>query len=172
MELRLAQVARHIGSGSNPIWSIVQAMSALTPISDIGRHACYRCELGASARHKAADLGVAVTVVIGPHNSRTKAVGLGYNRDVRHDKPLPINAYPIVPILSVPVDTEAVGKRTAQALSAREAVEPRLKRRICKSAIVFCGQLDWHQYRRQAKRKDCQTDESAHRGLRRGAACR
>jgi len=35
---------------------------------------CYRCELGASARHKAADLGVAVTVVIGPHNSRTKAV--------------------------------------------------------------------------------------------------
>jgi hypothetical protein len=77
--------------------------------------------------------------------------------------------YPIVPILSVPVDilhTEVVGKRTAQALSAREAVEPRLKRRICKSAIVSCGQLDWHQYRRQAKRKDCQTDESAHRGLR------
>jgi hypothetical protein len=26
---------------------------------DIGRHACYRCELGASARHKAANLGVA-----------------------------------------------------------------------------------------------------------------
>src|ERR1700680_2329633 len=54
----------------------IRAMSALTPISDIGRHACYRCELGASARHKAADLGVTVTVVIGPHNSRTKAVGL------------------------------------------------------------------------------------------------
>jgi hypothetical protein len=25
--------------------------------------------------------------------------------------------------------------------------------------------LVWHQYRRQAKRKGCQTDESAHRSL-------
>src|SRR5437588_6601178 len=117
-----------------------------------------RLRLRAGTRHKAADLGVAVTVVIGPHNSRTKAVGLGYNREVRHDKPLPINSYPIVPILRVPVDilhTETVGKGAAQASSARKAVEPRLKRGICKPAIVSCGQLDWHQYRRQAKRKDC-----------------
>jgi len=61
-------------SGQKAASARIRAISALTPISDIGRHACYRCELGASARHKAADLGVAVTVVIGPHNSRTKAV--------------------------------------------------------------------------------------------------
>lgn len=51
---------------------------------------------------------------------------------------------------------------------ARHQVEPPLKRRICKSAVVSCDQLVWHQYRRQAKRKDCQTDASAHRGLRQG----
>src|SRR5262249_58154503 len=85
-----------------------------------------------------------------------------------HQKPLHITSPPIVPVRGVQVDilhTEAVGKRTAQASSAFEAVEPRLKRRICKSTIVSCGQLDWHLYRRQAKRKDCQ-NESAHRGLR------
>jgi hypothetical protein len=60
--------------------------------------------------------------------------------------------------------TDAVGKRTAQALSARETVEPGLERRIRKSAVVTRDQLVWHQYRRQAKRKGgCQTDESAHR---------
>ena len=31
-----AQVAQHSGSGSNPIRSVVQAMSALTPKADIG----------------------------------------------------------------------------------------------------------------------------------------
>ena len=74
-------------------------MSALTPISDIGRHACYRCELGASARHKAANLGVAVTVVIGPHDDRAETVGFGYNCRVGHHKPLPVNSYTIVALL-------------------------------------------------------------------------
>src|SRR5262249_38425117 len=69
--------------GQNSTCASVQAMSALTPISDIGRHACYRCELGASARHKAANLGVAVTVVIGPHDGRAETVGFGYNCRVR-----------------------------------------------------------------------------------------
>src|SRR5215472_3747918 len=144
--------------GQNP--TCVQAMSG---------HQASAKGLRASARHKAANLGVAVTVVIGPHNGRAETVGLGYNGVVRHDEPLSIDAHTIVPILGIPIDilhTEAVGKRTAQALSAREAVEPRLKRRICKSAVVSCDQLAWHQYRRQAKRKGCQTDESAHRGLR------
>jgi len=128
-----------------------------------------RLGLSSGTRHEAANLRCTIGFPVRPNHGRTKAVRLGYNREVRHDKPLPINSHPIVPILSVPVDilhTEAVGKGTAQASSACEAVEPRLKRRICKSAIVSCGQLDWHQYRRQAKRKDCQTDESAHRGLR------
>src|SRR5262249_38170793 len=72
-----------------------------------------------SSRHKAANLGVAVTVVIGPHNGRAETVGLGYNGVVRHDEPLSIDAHTIVSILGIPIDilhTEAVGKRTAQAL--------------------------------------------------------
>ena len=69
--------------GQNSTCTSVQAMSALTPISDIGRHACYRCELGASARHKAANLSVAVTVVIGPHDGTAETVGFGYNCRVR-----------------------------------------------------------------------------------------
>jgi hypothetical protein len=54
---------------------------------------------------------------------------------------LSIDAHTIVPILGVPVDVlhaEAVGKRTAQALSAGETVEPWLERRICKSTVVTC----------------------------------
>ena len=61
--------------------------------------ACYRCELGASARHKAANLGVAVTVVIGPHDGRAETVGFGYNCRVGHHKPLPVNSYSIVAVL-------------------------------------------------------------------------
>src|SRR5215469_813832 len=133
-----------------------------------------RLRLGASAWHEAANLCVAVAVVIGPHNRRAETVGLGYNGVVRHDEPLSIDAHTIVPILGIPVDilhTEAVGKRTAQALSARETVEPGLERRIHKSAIVTRDQLVCHLYRRQAKRKGCQTDESAHRGLPRSVPC-
>ncbi len=55
----------------------------------------------------------AIRVVIWPHDGRPKTVRLSYNRDVRHDNPLPINSYTIVPILRVPVDilhTDAVGK--------------------------------------------------------------
>jgi len=116
--------------------------------------------LRAGTRHEAANLCVA--------DGRAETVGLSYNGVARHDEPLSIDSHTIVSILGVPVDilhTEAVGKRTAQALSARETVEPGLERRIRKSAVVTRDQLVWHQYRRQAKRKGCQTDESAHRGL-------
>jgi hypothetical protein len=77
-------------------------------------------------------LCVAVAVVIGPHNGRAETVGLGYNGVVRHDEPLSIDSHTIVPILGVPVDilhTDAVGNET---------VEPRLERRIRKSAVVTC----------------------------------
>ena len=97
--------------------------------------------LRAGTRDEAANLGVAVAVVVGPHNGLAETVGLGYNGGVRHDEPLSIDSHTIVPLLGVPVDilhTEAVGKRTAQALSARETVEPRLERRICKSPVVTC----------------------------------
>ena len=67
--------------------------------SDIGQYVCYRCELGASARHKAANLGVAVTVAIGPHDGRAETVGFGYNCRVGHHKPLPINSDTIMALL-------------------------------------------------------------------------
>jgi hypothetical protein len=75
-----------------------------SPISDVVRHACYRCELGASARHKAANLGVAVAVVIGPHNGGAETVGFGYNCRVRQHNPFSVNADTIVAILCVPID--------------------------------------------------------------------
>src|SRR5436190_6532494 len=87
--------------------------------------------LRAGTRHEAANLCVAVAVVNGPHNGRAETVGLGYNCCVRHDQPLSIDAHTIVPIPGVPVDilhTKAVGKRTAQTISARETVEPRFER--------------------------------------------
>src|SRR5262249_9508099 len=125
----------------NSTCASVQAMSALTPISDIGRHACYRCELGASARHKAANSGVAVAVVIRPHNGRAETVGLGHNGVVRHPNPFSVNADTIVAILCVPIDilqTDTVGKGAAQSVSTCKAVEPFLEGRIGEAAVVTC----------------------------------
>ena len=117
-------------------------MSALPPKADIAESDWHvRFVLRAGPRHETANLCVAVAVIIGPHNGRAEAVGLGYNGGIRHDEPLSIDAHTIVPILGVPVDVlhaEAVGKRTAQALSAGETVEPWLERRICKSTVVTC----------------------------------
>src|SRR5215471_13579163 len=98
-----------------------------------------RLRLGASAWHEAANLCVAVAVVIGPHNGRAETVGLGYNGVVRHHNPFPLNSYAIVPILRVPIDilhADTVGKSAAQSVSAGEAVEPLLKRRIGESSVV------------------------------------
>ena len=56
---------------------------------------------------------IATALRIRPNYGRTKTVGLGYNRGVGHDKPLPINSYTVVPILRVQVDilhSDAVGK--------------------------------------------------------------
>src|SRR6516164_3971864 len=109
-------------------------MSALPPKADIAESDWHvRFVLRAGPRHETANLCVAVAVIIGPHNGRAEAVGLGYNGGIRHDDPLSIYSHAIVPILGVPVDilhTEAVSKRTAQAIAARETVEPRLERRI------------------------------------------
>jgi hypothetical protein len=69
--------------------------------------------LSAGARHEATNLRCTVGIPIRPYNGRTKTVGLVYNCGVRHNKPLPINSYTIVPILRVPVDilhSDSVGK--------------------------------------------------------------
>ena len=54
--------------------------------------------LRAGARDEAANLGVAVAVIVGPHNSRAEPVGLSYNSIIRHDEPLSVESYTIVPI--------------------------------------------------------------------------
>src|SRR5215471_8707930 len=95
--------------------------------------------LRAGTRNEAANLCVAVAVVIGPHNGRAETVGLGYNGVVRHDEPLSIDSRTVVPILGVPVDilhADTVGKSAAQSVSAGEAVEPLLKRRIGEPSVV------------------------------------
>ena len=96
-------------------------------------------ELRACTRYETANLCVAVAVVVGPHNSRAEPVGLGYHGRVRHHNPFPLNSYAIVPILRVPIDilhADTVGKSAAQSVSAGEAVEPLLKRRIGESSVV------------------------------------
>jgi D-isomer specific 2-hydroxyacid dehydrogenase, NAD binding domain len=49
-------------------------------------------------------LGVAVAVVIGPHNGGAETVGFGYNCRVRQHNPFSVNADTIVAILCVPID--------------------------------------------------------------------
>src|SRR5262249_46635168 len=83
----------------------VRPMSALPPKADIrygDRHVrfvpkadigiAYRCGLRAGTRDEAANLGVAVTVVIGPHNGRAETVGFSHNGVVRYHKPFSMNA--------------------------------------------------------------------------------
>jgi len=68
------------------------------PKADIA--AAYRRQgLRASARHKAANLGIAVTVVIGPHDRRAETVRFSYNCRVGDYKPFSINSYTIVALL-------------------------------------------------------------------------
>src|SRR5215831_11149665 len=137
--------------------ALCQKQTSAPPIGD---------GLGAGTRDEAANLSVAVTVVIGPHHGRSETVRLSHNGVVWHHKPFSVNPDTITAILCVPIDilhADAVGKRTAQALSARETVEPRLERRISKSAVVTRNRLAWH----QATRKRYQTNESVHRGLHR-----
>src|SRR6516162_4460998 len=69
--------------------------------------------LRAGTRHEAANLCVAVAVVVGPHNSRAEPVGVGPRQGLR------------VPIDILHADT--VGKSAAQSVSAGEAVEPLLR---------------------------------------------
>src|SRR5262249_62373770 len=49
-------------------------------------------DLRAGTRDEAANLGVAVVVVIGPHNGWAETVGLSHYRVVRHHKPFSLNA--------------------------------------------------------------------------------
>src|SRR5262249_53574067 len=98
----------------------------------------------ASARHKTANLGVAVTVVIAPHNGRAEAVGLGHNGCVRHYQPLSLESYTIVALLCVPIDVlhgDTVGKNAEQPISGIKVLKPFLQRRIGETAVVACMQI-------------------------------
>src|SRR5262249_48904401 len=107
--------------------------------------------LRTGTRDEAANLGIAVAVVIRPHNGRAETVGLSHNGVVGHYKPLSLNADTIVALPCVPIDVlhaDAVGKSAAQPFSAPKAVEPFLQRRTSVAAVVPCEQLAWQQYRR------------------------
>jgi len=61
-------------------------------------------------------LGIAVTVVIGPCNSRAEPVGLSYYGRVRHHNPFSLNSYTIMSMLRVPIDilhTDTIGESAA-----------------------------------------------------------
>ena len=111
-------------------------------ISAAARHA--RSDIGpkglrAGTRHEATNSFCAEPVDIGPHDGRAETVGLGYHGRVRHYNPFSLNSYTIVALLCFPVDilqTDTVGKSTAQSISARKAVEPFLERRIGETSVV------------------------------------
>jgi hypothetical protein len=68
-----------------------------------------------------------------------ETVGLGHNSVVRYHKPFSLNADTIVAILCVPIDilqTDTVGKGAAQSACTPKMLEPFLKRRIGKAAVV------------------------------------
>jgi hypothetical protein len=84
-------------------------------------------------------LSIAVTVVIGPHDGRAETVRFSYNCRVGDYKPFPVNSHTIVALPGVPINilnTDTVGKSAAQSVSAGEAVEPLLKRRIGEPSVV------------------------------------
>src|SRR5262249_8658520 len=77
--------------------------------------------LRAGTRDEAANLRVAVAIVIRPHYGRAETVGLSHNGVVRHPNPFPLNSYAIVPVLRIPVHvfhSDALRKGAAQALAA------------------------------------------------------
>ena len=114
------------------------------------------CGLRAGTGHKAADLCVAVAVVIGPHNGRAEAVGLSYNGRVRYYQPLSMNSHAIMAFLCVPIDilhTDTIGESAAQSVSARKAIEPFLEWRIGKAAVVTRVEMVWNEH------NDAQYDE-------------
>src|SRR5260370_24414825 len=94
--------------------------------------------LRSGARHKAANSCYAEPVCIGPRDGRAETVGLGYHGIVRHHYPFSLNSYTIVAVLCVAVDilqTDTVGKRAAQSISARKAIDPFLALRNCGAAV-------------------------------------
>ena len=97
--------------------------------------------LRAGTRDEAANLGVAVAVVIGPHNGRAETVGLSHNGVVRHHKPFSVNADTIMALLCVPIDVlhvDAVSKSAAQPVSAPKVIEPFFQRRTSKATVITC----------------------------------
>ena len=116
-----------------------------------------------------------IAVLVWPHHSGAEFVRLRHHRRVGDDKPLSLNAHAIAAVLGVPVDvldTDAVGKRTAQALAARELVEPGLQRRIGVTAVIMRGYAAWNEHK-HARCYDRQnkTGESVHSGLQMISMC-
>src|SRR5215467_8180601 len=94
--------------------------------------------LRAGARQEATDLRGPGRVEVRPHHSRTEAVRLAHECRVGHDDPLALQPHPIAAILRIPIDildTDAVGKRTAQALPACELIEPLLEWMVGVAAV-------------------------------------
>src|SRR5208282_1414681 len=105
--------------------------------------------LRAGTWEEATNLCCSIVVLVWPYHGRPKLVGLGHDRRVRHNNPLSVDPHTVAAAPGVPVDVldaDAVGKRTAQALSARQPVEPLLERRIGVLAVVTRGQLIRYEY--------------------------
>ena len=91
------------------------------------------------ARKEAANLRLPVGAHVWPDNGRPELIGLGHHCVVRHDDPFAVEPHAILAVLRIPIDVvdpKAVGEGAAEALAAREPVEPRFQRRTGIAAIV------------------------------------
>src|SRR6516162_1374753 len=133
------------------------------PVGAFINSSCARVGLGPGARHKAADLGLAAFFVR-PHDGWPETIGLSYECGVRHINPFSVKAHTVVAVLCIPVhilDTDAIGKRAAQAFPTRELVEPLLERRSGKLAVVTCRCLVCNQDS-DTQHRDCDTTVPGH----------
>ena len=74
-----------------------------------------------------------------PDNGRPELIRLSHHCIIRHDNPFAVEPHAILAVLRIPidvVDSEPVGEGAAEALAAREPVEPGFQRRIGIPAIV------------------------------------
>jgi hypothetical protein len=90
-------------------------------------------------------LRLAAGAHIWPDNGRPELIGLSHHCIIGHDNPFAVEPHAIVPVPCIPIDVvnpEAVGEGAAQALFARELVEPGFQGRIGIPAIVTRGRND------------------------------
>jgi hypothetical protein len=90
-------------------------------------------------------LRLPVGVHVWPDNGRPELIRLGHHGTVRYDDPFAVEPHAIVAVLRIPIDVvdpEAVGEGAAEAVAAREPVEPGFQRRIGVPAIVTRKRCD------------------------------